>query len=66
MVFHTPLFIFNLIITCNDLFASVKKSGNIGKIISYIEWDKIEALGLSGFAMKSEKTAYLLSDKEVF
>ncbi|XP_063695421.1 uncharacterized protein LOC134826848 [Bolinopsis microptera] len=44
---------------------NLKKSGNLGKMNSYIEWNKIEALGLAGFAIKSEKTANLLSDREI-
>ena len=31
----------------------------------YIDWDKIEALGIAGLALKSKKAANVLSDKEV-
>ena len=45
--------------------SSVKESGEIGKIIPWINWNKIEALGIAEYAAKSEKSANLLSQKEV-
>ena len=48
-----------------DSWFSVKDSGEIGKIIPYIAWNEIEALGIAALALKSEKAANVLSDKEV-
>ena len=47
------------------IWFSVKDSGEIGKIIPYIAWNEIEALGIAALALKSEKAANVLSDKEV-
>ncbi|KAL5256736.1 hypothetical protein ACHWQZ_G011857 [Mnemiopsis leidyi] len=44
---------------------TLKDSCEIGKIIPYIDWDKIEALGIAGLALKSKKAANVLSDKEI-
>ena len=56
------------------LILSVKKSGNIGKIIRFVDWQKITPLGAAGFVYKQEINkcstknfnADMLHNKEVF